>query len=310
MGRRGKMKVLKRVVWLAFGTVSAGNAVAGPAELPAPESPAVLLNQATAEDIQRLSGATRGVAEEIVAFRTSRGRVSSVEELRALPSVTPEVLNGLRKNVSVQVLLPVGLNSGAPAGSASQVLASFAHEPTIQQVQMWATDYAKASPHLVDRWLKASKTFASLPQLTLEYRYRDGWDQDFVYLTDAGGAALTPEEDVSPQFSDGGQDQDAYYTARMRWDLNELIMSSERIRVINEAQDLSKLRDKLLENVTERYFERRRLQVEMKLAPRQDVMGQVRDQIALMELTAHLDAYTGGAFSAALARIEGAGKEL
>jgi hypothetical protein len=299
------MKQHAKVAVLVLGSVVGSAALATPSE-----RPEVLLNQATAQDIQRLSGASSEVAEEIIAFRTSRGRVSSVEELRALPSVTPEMLNGLRKHVSVQVLLPVGMNGNDPALSASKVLASYSHEPSIQQVQMWATDYAKASPHLVERWLKASKTFASLPQLTLEYRYRDGWDQDFVYLTDAGGAALTPEEDVTPQFSDGGQDQDAYYTVRMRWDLNELVMSSERIRVINEAQDLSKLRDKLLEDVTERYFERRRLQVEMKLAPRQDVMGQVRDQIALMELTAHLDAYTGGAFSAALARIEGAGKEL
>jgi hypothetical protein len=78
-------------------------------------------------------------------------------------------------------------------------------------------------------------------------------------------------------------------------------MSTERIRVIDEAQDAVKLRETVLGEVTRLYFERRRHQVDMLLAPKPDLMGRVRDELHLRELTAALDALTGGRFGAALA---------
>ena len=100
--------------------------------------------------------------------------------------------------------------------------------------------------------------------------------------------------------NDADQGQYQEYKVRLVWDLDKLVMSSERIRVINEAQDLVKLRDKVLSEVTRLYFERRRLQVERLLAPKADLMARVREELRLMELTANIDALTGGAFSAAL----------
>ena len=76
-----------------------------------------------------------------------------------------------------------------------------------------------------------------------------------------------------------------------------MVMSSEQIRVINEAQDIAKLREKVLGEVTRLYFDRRRLQVEILLNPKSDVVGQVKDELRLREITANLDAYTGGQFS-------------
>jgi hypothetical protein len=275
-----------------------------PDENTAAQAEVLFINDATVEQLASLDGVDQGAAQKIVALRGERGRLSSVEALRVLPEIGSQGLDSLRAHTAVRVQLPIGAtetSSRAPL-TAEGVLASFSHEPTVQDVHRWTSSYAKTSPHLVERWLKASRNFAGLPQLTLEYRLRDGWDQDFVYLTSSGVGAITPEEEVLPQLSDGGRDKDSYYTVRMRWDLNELVMSSERIRVINEAQDIAKLRDKLLVEATNLYFERRRLQVEMKLAPRSDVLGQVRDQLRLMEVTANLDALTGGAFSAALSR--------
>jgi hypothetical protein len=178
------------------------------------------------------------------------------------------------------------------------VLARFASEPTIQDVQGWASDYAGTNPATVERWLKASRTFAALPQLTLEYDFSDGFDQDFVYLTVDGNTVETPDDALFPGLEDGGRDQQMDFLVRTRWDLNELVMSSERIRIIGEAQDIAKLRDKVLSEVTRLYFERRRLQVEQLLSPKSDLMGQIKDQLRLAELTADLDASTGGRFSA------------
>ncbi len=77
-------------------------------------------------------------------------------------------------------------------------------------------------------------------------------------------------------------------------------MSSEQIRVINESQDIVKLRDKVLDEVTRLYFDRRRLQVELLLSPAGDLRTQLENELRLQELTANLDALTGGSFSASL----------
>ena len=72
--------------------------------------------------------------------------------------------------------------------------------------------------------------------------------------------------------------------------------------MISESQDVVKLRDTVLTQVTGLYFDRRRLQVDMLLDPPKDVRAQVDQQLRLMELTAELDGYTGGQFSAEVAR--------
>ncbi len=264
----------------------------------------LLLNKASAAEFASLDGVDADSAERIVSLREARGRLGSVEELRVIGTLGMVGLQSLRERTAVQVEMPLGASTET-FETAADVLTQFDGEPSVQQVHQWANTYAKTSPDLVQRWLAASKSFAALPQLTLEYRFRDGWDQDFLYRTSDGLEALSPDEDVFPTLEDGGRDQDAWYLVRMRWDLQELVMSSERIRVISEAQDIAKLRDRVLSQATQLYFERRRLQVEMLLAPRGDIMGQVKDQLRLMELTANLDALTGGAYSSALARAGG-----
>ena len=79
-------------------------------------------------------------------------------------------------------------------------------------------------------------------------------------------------------------------------------MSSEQIRVINEAQDIVKLRDRVLDEVTRLYFDRRRLQVDILLDTGADLRSRIENELRLQELTANLDALTGGTFSASLPR--------
>ncbi|MEZ4321093.1 MAG: helix-hairpin-helix domain-containing protein [Myxococcota bacterium] len=259
----------------------------------------VLLNEAGVDELAAIEGVGPDIAREVVELRTKRGRLGSVEELRILPGIPDATLDTLRKNTTVQVELPMG--PVRRYDSPQQVLAEFSGEPSVQQVQAWANDYANMSPRTVEKWLKASKTFAALPTVWLRYRLTDDWDQDFQYyaldgLVDEEGEALFNVLD------DAGRQQEAQYFIQARWDLEELVMSSNRIRILNEAQDIVKLRDKILTEVNRVYFERRRVQAEMLLAPKGDVLGQVKDELRVMELTANLDAMTGGRFTAALAR--------
>jgi competence protein ComEA len=265
---------------------------------PALAADRLLLDSATVEQLDAVEGVSPELAEAIVGLRAARGgHLTSIEELRVLPGADAAALEGLRRATRVEVQFPTGAKK--TYASADEVLAEFAGEPTIQDVQGWANEYARTSPHMVDAWLSQSRMFAALPQVDLEYRLRSGWDLGYQYYP-TDGAVDDPADDVFDILEDAGEDQDAYYTVRASWNLDELVMSSERIRMINEVQDIVKLRDKVLSEVTSLYFERRRLQAEMLLSPKADVRGQVGDQLRLLEMTANLDALTGGRFSEAL----------
>lgn len=182
------------------------------------------------------------------------------------------------------------------------VLARFQGEPTVDQVQGWAALVARVDPRTVGRWLADAHRFAALPELRLEYGFGDDWSNDYDTF-DAFGNPPTSEASATEQVrtsSGTGRTQDVGVKAT--WDLPGLVMSSERLRAIDQAIDAAKLRGTLLEEVTRLYFARRRLQVDMLLAPRLDTQGRVDDSLKLGELTAQLDAYTGGRFREALAR--------
>ncbi len=61
-----------------------------------------------------------------------------------------------------------------------------------------------------------------------------------------------------------------------------------------------KLRDRLLTEVTRLYFERRRQQVALLLEPPAELRARVDAELRLLELTAGIDALTGGRFSGGL----------
>ncbi len=247
------------------------------------------LNSADAEALANLSTIDRSTANAIVGLRESRGRLGSVEELRVLPGMSDTRLNELRANTTVDLspqIMAIGSYSTADA-----VLAAFDHEPSVQQVQDLAMNYTHTNREQVENWLRASRNSAWLPQLTGRYQFQDTFDQDFDY-----------EESLSAVLDQSGTQQRSQVQVQVRWDLDELVMSSTQIRVISESQDVVKLRDTVLTQVTGLYFDRRRLQVDMLLDPPKDVRAQVDQQLRLMELTAELDGYTGGWFSGEVAR--------
>lgn len=174
--------------------------------------------------------------------------------------------------------------------SAEEVLANFRDEPDVRQVQEMVLDYSKTSPDYVERWLDAAKNANWLPEFTVDYDYDDDYDRDYEYLATAPDDAILTDSAVNQGYSVG---------LRAKWRFDKLVMSSERIRVISETQDIVKLRDKILEEATRVYFDRRRLQVEMLMGGG-DVKAQLKNELRLQELTAQLDAYTGGRFSESL----------
>ena len=259
-------------------------------------TPTLLLNQVSAEDLARIDGVDADQARQIVELRSSRSRLGSVEELRVL-GLSNETMNALRGAVSQELTIKK-VNKGSYT-SVDQVLAQFSNEPDVLKVQAMAMDYTKTNPALVDGWLKASKAAYALPAVTLTY------DKDIDEYTTWDYLDINGDGEVGSgehQYNTARADDDQGIGVRLAWRLDKLVMSSERIRVINEAQDIVKLRDKVLDEVTRVYFDRRRLQVDQLLNPSSSLRDQIKHELRLQELTASIDALTGGAFSADLRR--------
>lgn len=250
----------------------------------------VPLNQASTAELSAIEGVSSVQASAIVALRGERGRLGSIEALRVLPGLDDGSLEALRRHTTMD--LPVR-RGGKSFKTVDQVMAAFADEPSIRAVQSLAMDYSHTHAEQVERWLAASKNAAYLPEVQLRYYYYDRLNEGFEYGLDDDGSAV-------PQIEDADTDKDNVYQVTLKWRLDDLVMSSERIRVISESQDVVKLRDKVLRQVTQIFFDRRRLQVELLLSPGGDLRSQVEDEIRLMELTAELDALTGGQFSKAV----------
>lgn len=194
-----------------------------------------------------------------------------------------------------------GWASAQQPASVAEVLAQFANEPSARQVQLWAIDQATCSPEQVRRWLAQSRSAAWLPDVSVDWRMRDDWDAGYGYYG-PGGVDPAPGVTLAAVPEDTGRSWTRELQIGLDWDLSEFVTSSERVRMIGEAQDLVELRGEVASEVTRVYFDRRRLQVEAVLAPPIDAGAAARDALRLQELTASLDAATGGAFSRALDR--------
>ncbi len=252
----------------------------------------IRLNSATAGELATIEGVDTEMADAIVALREDRGRLASVEALRWL-DIPSRTLDHLRDETSVE--MAVRTKGGKSYKGVDEVLAEFSGEPAIRAVQDMAMRYARTNPELVDSWLGASRRTFLLPKVNLQWDKELDQSDDYAYTEDESG-------NLTEQLESRDATNDDKYVLKLEWRLEKLAMSSERIRVISEAQDVAKLREKVLEEVTRLYFDRRRLQVELLLKPPSDLASRVDSELLLQELTANIDALTGGGFSAGLPR--------
>ena len=170
-------------------------------------------------------------------------------------------------------------------------MAEFDVEPDIRAVQAMAMRYSKTNPELMEKWLSSSQRAYALPKVNLQYdkQLDEGTRYDYV-------AGATGELESQVDYVQLGNDDRV--VVKLEWRLDKLVMSSEQIRVINETGKANKMREKVLDEVTRLYFDRRRLQVDNLLNPPSSLPDQIEMELRLQEMTANLDALTGGEFSA------------
>ncbi|MCC7108862.1 MAG: helix-hairpin-helix domain-containing protein [Deltaproteobacteria bacterium] len=264
--------------------------------LPALAQEQVELNSATREQLEALPGIGAKTASEIVRERDEAGAYSSMEDLQArVPSVTSSMASKIRGLLRIGAAEQVVVQEGKVVSKevVRKVLMRFAGEPTIREVQERAISWVQVHPEVADSGRGRARANALAPKIVVAGQ--GTLDDDLRVVEQAGEADIEAKTNANT----------GRLTVGATWDLDRLIFEPQEMAVAREAVRTANLRDRVLEEVTRRYFERRRLQVDLELAPPTDLGDRVRKELRLQELTADIDAFTGGWFSE---KLEKAGR--
>ena len=255
----------------------------------------VNINSASREEMQTLDGVGPKLADAIVTDREDNGSFASVEDLARVPGVSSGLVQKLYDKVSVG-----GGSSGATVlregekvsrTAVQAVLRKFAGEPTIREVQNAAVAHARVDPELIDSMRWRLRTASALPQFRINGDAQQ--NLDLAERNEVGAPNVLVSQD----------DKSFGATAQMTWDLDQLIFNRDELGLSRETVRLGNTRDRVVDTVTRRYYERRRLQIDLELSPPTDLGDSVRKELRVQELTADIDALTGGWYSSALERV-------
>jgi hypothetical protein len=161
-------------------------------------------------------------------------------------------------------------------------------EPSILEVQRMAIDYAEVSPEKIRRWRSGARWKAIMPRLSLGFSESIDDNIDIYKSSTKSYVIRGPRE--------RGTDWDIDLT----WDLSDLIWNDAQTSIDVRSKLMVQLRDEVLEEVTRLYFERKRLLAGLEGTDQKDRKKFRENRLRIEELTAHIDALTGGEFSEAL----------
>ena len=163
-------------------------------------------------------------------------------------------------------------------------------DPPILEVQRAALRYLHLAGDPVGAMRRGVRLRGLLPLLTLEARKAHGgdtrhsYDESFV----SGATRKLYDRDDFSAF-------DRYVELRLTWDLGDAVYNPEQIDVSTEARRLIELRDDVLDELDQLYFDRRRALDAAAAAPA-DSPEAARERLRAEELAAGLDAWTDGWF--------------
>ena len=179
--------------------------------------------------------------------------------------------------------LPAAL--AAPRVVAASPLDQFANEPSVREVQEAAMRYALVSDNVLNGYQSSAKWTKLLPRTRVRYR-EDVDDDTTVSVNEVGERDLSLDDN-----------QNTNYEMQLEWRFDEMLMGPTRIQAIRETSRLVQLRDDILDEATKVYFDRRRVQVDLAMNPPSDAKARATKDLRMEELTANLDALTGGWFT-------------
>lgn len=267
------------------------------------------------------------IAAEVKTGGTAAEGAKKAEEV--VPAQTAPVEEQVE---TIAVEEPSGAKAGAAAGPSvptiddvQTVMGQFSKEPSVQEIQEVAMRFAEVHPDLIEGWRKGAKYRGLLPDFTLDFgfdrRSRSLWGEvdevreynrrefgsqtgDTVNINTTGDVSITSSE-YSDKFyiytqtthrdrTDDIQERRKTIRFRFRWDLGDFLYNPDQVRISDESRDLVELRNDVLQEVTQFYFQRRQLQIDMLLSPSEDLRERLRLELQLQEVTANVDFLTGG----------------
>ncbi len=160
-------------------------------------------------------------------------------------------------------------------------------EPKINEIQQAAIKYAEVEPEKIMQWRNKASKKALLPEVSIGVN-RDAGD---LWHWETGSTTKT-DDDVLRR---GKEIMD--WDLTLSWDLSELIWNSDQTSIDVRSRLMVQLRDDVLDEVTKLYFERIRVKMELDNLSIEDRKKRFEKELKLQELTAQLDALTGGYFS-------------
>jgi hypothetical protein len=188
-----------------------------------------------------------------------------------------------------------GLLAGAalvPSGAGARPDAPplvLPEEPAIERVHQAALAYLRLGPKWMDEMQQGVERRGWLPVVVLHGAFaRDksratAWDEAVT-----GGARWS----LVDSDRDRAEDYDVGIT--FSWDLGDVAYHPESIDVSREAREVIELRDDVLDEITQLYFERRRVLAQLQSLSDPNDAGRLR--LRADELAAGIDAWTGGWF--------------
>ncbi len=175
-----------------------------------------------------------------------------------------------------------------PPTEGAHAAALSSKEPTIGEAQEMAIRYAEVHPDKIQDWRRAAAARAALPTVSVSYDQ----NRSVADRTDEG---TYPAYQVTDE-----KDRDDNWTFSVSWDLGDLVWSGDQTSIDVRSRLMVQLRDDILDEVNRLYFERKRLLASAAGRVSDESSARVEQEIHLEELTAGLDALTGGWFSSVL----------
>lgn len=162
-----------------------------------------------------------------------------------------------------------------------------AQEPSIVDIQQLALKYFKLHPEAIDEIRDAISSRGGVPSISIGGNYNRG-DRD--RNIDDPLQVIQTQDDWGENVYGG--------SITLEWNLPELVFNPSEL----QSYALVGVQLNILKEVTRIYFIRRQLMLSLFVDPPEDERARIALQLRINEMTALIDAFTGGQFSQELQR--------
>lgn len=167
----------------------------------------------------------------------------------------------------------------------------FEQEPTVEEVQKASLKFFQVHPDKVMTYRTNAFLKALVPDLEVGFNAEKGVNDRT--MIDALYREVFPFKE-----NEDSRHTTLSLSVRAHWALDRLVFNAE----VLDVTSLVGVQEGLLREITSLYFTRRRLMTFLTLSPPQDPGEKITESIRLDEITANINALTGGYFTRELKR--------